>query len=94
MVTIGCNIVDGQGAGAGIIGAGIGSLVADYLNGYRPGLGYFAIFGGYGLLFLLSTLSLRWVKMGLEEERVEFPEGTVFEPERAEFNRMSRRKGS
>jgi MFS family permease len=50
------------GAGAGMIGAGIGGPVADYLNSYRPGLGYFAIFAGYGLLFLLSTFTLKWVR--------------------------------
>ncbi|MDP2975200.1 MAG: PucC family protein [Anaerolineales bacterium] len=46
------------GAGAGIVGAGIGGLVADYLNGIRPGLGYFAIFASYAVLFALSTVSL------------------------------------
>ncbi|MDD5369242.1 MAG: MFS transporter, partial [Anaerolineaceae bacterium] len=46
------------GAGAGMIGAGIGAPVADFLNGYTPGLGYFVVFAGYGLLFLLSTVSL------------------------------------
>lgn len=46
------------GAGAGIVGAGIGGLVADYLNGIRPGLGYFAIFASYAVLFVLSTVSL------------------------------------
>jgi MFS family permease len=50
------------GAGAGIIGAGIGGLVADYLNGYRPGLGYFTIFACYALLFILSSISLRQVR--------------------------------
>ncbi len=50
------------GAGAGMIGAGIGGPMADLLNGYRPGLGYFAIFACYGVLFVLSTVSLRWVK--------------------------------
>ena len=49
------------GAGAGMIGAGIGGPVADYLNASLPGLGYFVIFAGYGLLFLLSTASLRGV---------------------------------
>jgi MFS family permease len=63
------------GAGAGMIGAGIGGPVADYLNNYRPGLGYFAIFAGYGLLFLLSTFTLKWVKFspaeaGYETERL------------------------
>ena len=49
------------GAGAGMIGAGIGGLVADFLNASLPGLGYFVIFAGYGILFLLSILSLRWI---------------------------------
>lgn len=49
------------GAGAGMVGAGIGAPVADYLNGYLPGLGYFVIFAGYAGLFLLSTVSMRWV---------------------------------
>jgi len=51
------------GAGAGMIGTGIGGPVADFLNGYLPGLGYFVLFAGYGLLFLFSTASLAWVKM-------------------------------
>ena len=46
------------GAGAGIIGAGIGGLVADYINQYFMGLGYFAIFAAYAVLFILSTVSL------------------------------------
>jgi MFS family permease len=50
------------GAGAGIVGAGIGGLVADAINHYYMGLGYFAIFAAYALLFALSTVSLRWVK--------------------------------
>ena len=50
------------GAGAGMIGKGIGGPIADYLNLYRPGLGYFAIFASYAVLFALSTVSLRWVK--------------------------------
>jgi MFS family permease len=52
------------GAGAGMIGAGMGGPMADFLNGYQPGLGYFAIFGCYGVLFVLSTVSLKWVKKG------------------------------
>ena len=51
------------GAGAGIIGAGIGGLMADYLNTYSSGLGYFVIFGGFGILFLLSIPSLRKVSL-------------------------------
>jgi MFS family permease len=50
------------GAGAGMIGTGIGGPVIDNLNRYQPGLGYFAIFSGYCILFILSTVSLRWVK--------------------------------
>jgi MFS family permease len=49
------------GAGAGMIGSGIGGPIADYLNGTMPGLGYFSIFAGYGILFLLSIVSLRGV---------------------------------
>jgi hypothetical protein len=42
--------------------------MADYLNGFRPGLGYFAIFGCYGVLFLLSTISLRGVRTASSAE--------------------------
>jgi MFS family permease len=49
------------GAGAGMIGTGLGGPVADYLNNSLPGLGYFAIFAGYGVLFLLSAASLKWI---------------------------------
>ncbi len=50
------------GAGAGIVGAGIGGLVADAINHYYLGLGYFAIFAAYAMLFALSAITLRWVK--------------------------------
>jgi MFS family permease len=50
------------GAGAGMIGKGIGGPIADNLNGHLPGLGYFAIFASYALLFVLSSVSLRWVR--------------------------------
>ena len=50
------------GAGAGMIGTGIGGPVADQLNLRVPGLGYFVIFAGYGVLFLLSILSLRGIQ--------------------------------
>ncbi len=46
------------GAGAGMIGKGIGGPVADALNHYAPGLGYFGIFASYALLFAMSTVSL------------------------------------
>jgi MFS family permease len=50
------------GAGAGMIGAGIGGPVADYLNISSPGLGYFTIFAAYAVLFILSTVSLRFIR--------------------------------
>lgn len=50
------------GAGAGIIGAGIGGPMADFFNALRPGLGYLVIVTLYGLLFLLSSLVLTQVK--------------------------------
>jgi MFS family permease len=46
------------GAGAGMIGSGIGGILADLLNASLPGLGYFVIFSGYLLLFLFSSLSV------------------------------------
>jgi MFS family permease len=52
------------GAGAGMIGTGLGGPVADFLNGYLPGLGYFVLFAIYGVLFLLSTASLRMIREG------------------------------
>jgi Na+/melibiose symporter-like transporter len=51
------------GAGAGMIGAGIGGPVADLISGIRPGLGYVALFGAYAVLFFLSTVSLRGVRL-------------------------------
>jgi MFS family permease len=50
------------GAGAGIVGAGIGGPMADFFNQARPGLGYLVIFAIYGALFLLSSLVMRGVK--------------------------------
>jgi MFS family permease len=50
------------GAGAGIIGAGIGGLVADAINHSYIGLGYFAVFAAYTLLFALSSVSLLGMK--------------------------------
>ncbi len=47
------------GAGAGMIGAGWGGPLVDILNAAAPGLGYFTIFTGYGLLFFCSALCLR-----------------------------------
>jgi len=50
------------GAGAGMIGSGIGGPVADYLNQSTPGLGYFVIFASYAVLFALSVVSLRFIR--------------------------------
>jgi MFS family permease len=50
------------GAGAGIVGAGIGGPMADFFNAVRPGLGYLVIFAIYGGLFLLSVVALRGVR--------------------------------
>jgi hypothetical protein len=50
------------GAGAGIVGTGIGGPMADFFNAVRPGLGYLVIFALYGVLFLLSAVALTRVK--------------------------------
>jgi MFS family permease len=50
------------GAGAGIVGAGIGGPLADFFNVIEPGLGYLVIIGLYGILFFFSSLSLTQVK--------------------------------
>ncbi len=50
------------GAGAGVVGAGLGGLMADFINNYQPGLGHFVIFGSYGVLFILSVVSLLGVR--------------------------------
>ncbi|MGE5124024.1 MAG: MFS transporter [Acidobacteriaceae bacterium] len=50
------------GAGAGMIGSGIGGPVADYLNQSTPGLGYFVIFAAYAVLFALSVVSLKFIR--------------------------------
>jgi MFS family permease len=52
------------GAGAGVVGAALGGPMADQINAYKSGLGYFAIFACYGLLFVLSTVSLLGVRRG------------------------------
>jgi MFS family permease len=50
------------GAGAGIVGAGIGGPMADFFNLARPGLGYIVVFAIYGALLLLSSAVMRGVK--------------------------------
>lgn len=50
------------GAGAGIVGAGIGGPVADFFNLIQPGLGYLVLFAIYAGLFGMSTVVLGKVK--------------------------------
>ena len=45
-----------------MVGTGMGGPMADYLEKIRPGLGYFTLFAGYGIIFILSTISLRGIK--------------------------------
>jgi MFS family permease len=52
------------GAGAGVVGAGIGGPMADFFNASQRGLGYLVIFAIYGALFVLSSLTLLKVKTG------------------------------
>jgi MFS family permease len=51
------------GAGAGIVGAGIGGPMADFFNNLQPGLGYLVIFAIYAGLFLISIIALVKVKV-------------------------------
>ena len=55
------------GAGAGVVGSGIGGPMADFFEAYQPGLGYLIIFAIYGALFALSTVTLSKVKVGSEQ---------------------------
>jgi MFS family permease len=50
------------GAGAGIVGMGIGGPVVDLLNALRPGLGYTTVFAVYAVLFVLGAAMLMWVR--------------------------------
>ena len=50
------------GAGAGMIGAGIGGPIADLFNSYYPGSGYMVLFAYYAILFALSAVSLGLVR--------------------------------
>lgn len=50
------------GAGAGIVGTGIGGPMADFFNRLTPGMGYWVIFSIYGVLFLLSIAVLSRVR--------------------------------
>lgn len=50
------------GAGAGVVGAGIGGPLADFFNMSSPGLGYLVVFAIYGVSFLLSSVTLLKVR--------------------------------
>ena len=57
------------GAGAGAVGAYIGGPIADYLTVRvpdQPGLGYVLLFAIYGVLFLLSAVTLLKVRPTLD----------------------------
>jgi MFS family permease len=61
------------GAGAGIVGTGIGGPMADFFNALEPGLGYLVIFGLYGMLFLMSAVVLVRVKVPSEAQGLSRP---------------------
>jgi MFS family permease len=50
------------GAGAGIVGAGLGGPLADFFNRRVDSLGYLVVFGIYGACFLISAVVLLWVR--------------------------------
>lgn len=50
------------GAGAGIVGAGLGGPLVDYLNKLSAGSGYLVIFGIFAVCFALSVVALRQVR--------------------------------
>ena len=54
------------GAGAGIVGAGIGGPMADFFNRVQPGLGYLVIFTIYAGLFLFSVVALRGISTSIK----------------------------
>jgi len=50
------------GAGAGIVGAGLGGPLADFFNRRVDSLGYLVIFGIYSICFFISAVVLLWVR--------------------------------
>jgi len=52
------------GAGAGIMGAGLGGPLADFFNQQLPGLGYQMLFATYSACFLISSAVLLGVREG------------------------------
>jgi MFS family permease len=62
------------GAGAGAVGAYIGGPIADYFTTQypsEPGLGYVLLFGIYGVLFLVSVLTLTRIKTPIQISNTE-----------------------
>ncbi len=55
------------GAGAGMVGAGIGGPLADLIDRSNPGSGYFVLFFCYAALFLLSSLTVLRIKPSAHE---------------------------
>jgi len=56
------------GAGAGIVGAGLGGPLADFFNRRVNGLGYMVIFAIYGLCFIISAVVVLWMREEGDEE--------------------------
>ena len=56
------------GAGAGIVGAGIGGPLADFFNRRTDGLGYLVVFAIYCVCFLVSAVVVLWVREAREPE--------------------------
>lgn len=57
------------GAGAGMVGAGIGGPLADLLNRSNPGSGYFVLFFCYAALFLFSSVAVNRIKKNADVHR-------------------------
>jgi MFS family permease len=55
------------GAGAGMVGAGIGGPLADLINKSNPGSGYFVLFFCYAVLFLFSSLTVLRIEPSAHE---------------------------
>jgi MFS family permease len=56
------------GAGAGIVGAGIGGPMADFFNLAKPGLGWLVIYALYGALLILAAFTLYRVRPPASQE--------------------------
>jgi MFS family permease len=54
------------GAGAGIVGVGIGGPIADFFNGISSGLGYLVIISLYAFLLILSVIVLKNVHLPIK----------------------------